>query len=69
MKPKTRELIMNEANEIIQDCSLKLQNEFEASRKKEREEAYRRRKQKINILSLLGIILFTGLIMCIANMF
>lgn len=69
MKPKTRELIMNEANEIIQDCSLKLQNEFEASRKKEREEAYRRRKQKINIISVLGFILFAGLIMCIANMF
>lgn len=69
MKNKTRELIMNEANEIIQDCSLKLQNEYDANRKKEREEAYRRRKQKINILSIVGFILFTFLIACIINMF
>ena len=69
MKTKTRELIMNEANEIIQDCSLKLQNEYDANRKKEREEAYRRRKQKINILSIVGFILFTFLIACIINMF
>lgn len=69
MKVKTREILMLEANEIIQDCSLKLQNEYDASIKREREEAYRKRKQKINILSILGFILFTSLIVGAVNMF
>lgn len=69
MKVKTREILMLEANEIIQNCSLKLQSEYDENRRKEREEAYRKRKQKINILSLLGFVLFTSLIISIVNMF
>ena len=69
MKVKTREILMLEANEIINDCSLKLQSEYDENRRREREEAYKRRKQKMNLISILGFILFTGLIVSIVSVF
>jgi len=56
---KTREILMTEANEIIQDCSVKLQKEYEANCRRQREEAYRKRRQKNNFLAITGITLFT----------
>ena len=48
IKNKTKEILMVEANEIIQDCSIKLQNEIESKRRKEREEETRKKRRKAN---------------------
>lgn len=59
LKNKTKEILMVEAKEIIKDCSMKLQNEYEAKRRAEREAEARRKRQKVNLLTLAGFVLFT----------
>lgn len=59
IKNKTKDILMLEAKEIINDCSLKLQNEYEAKNRAEREKIYKKRRQKANLMALSGFILFT----------
>lgn len=69
IKTKTREILMLEANEIIQDCSLKLQTEYEAKRRRERDEENKRRRQKANLSAIIGFILFTSSILFLVQCF
>lgn len=69
IKTKTREILITEANEIIQDCSVKLQNEYENIRRKEKEEVYQRRKKRTNFIAVVGMIFFTFLISLIVKIF
>lgn len=59
LKSKTKDILMIEAKEIINDCSAKLQNEYDERRKAEREANDKRKRQKVNLLTLFGFILFT----------
>ena len=68
IKQKTKEILMIEANEIINDCSNKLQSEYDNLRKAEREAVNKRRRQKINLISIGGFILFTISIILLARM-
>ena len=56
---KTREILIGEANEIINNCSKKLECEYEEFSKKEREKEIKRKKQKSNLIATFGILLFT----------
>lgn len=68
IKQKTREILMIEANEIINDCSNKLQSEYDNLRKAEREAVNKKRRKKINLISIGGFILFTISIILLARM-
>lgn len=59
IKSKTKEILMTEAKEIINDCSLKLQDEQNEMRKREREETMRKRRRKTNLLALACFLFFT----------
>lgn len=65
---KTKEILMLEANEIIQDCSIKLQSEYDAIRKAEREKQNRKQRIKMNILTIAGFALFTFAIVLLVNL-
>jgi len=67
IKNKTKEILMLEAKEIINDCTLKLQNEYEIERKKEREIENKRKRQKANVVALGGFLLFTISIILLVN--
>lgn len=67
IKAKTKEILMTEAQEIIQDCSSKLQSEREEKRKREREEANQRQRRKANWMALVGFLLFTASIIFLAR--
>lgn len=67
LKAKTKEILMVEANEIIKDCSIKLQNELDNKRRKEREEETRKRRKKANLLALAGFAAFTIAIVFFVN--
>lgn len=67
IKNKTKEILMIEAKEIINDCSNKLQNEYEKKCKEEREVIYKRRRKKVNLLASIGFVLFTCVIIMLAN--
>ena len=68
IKNKTKEVLMIEAKEIINDCSVKLQKEYETKRREENEREYKRRKQKVNLITIAGFILFTITIALMSNM-
>lgn len=68
IKNKTKEILMIEAKEIINDCSIKLQKEYETKRREENEREYKRRKQKVNLITITGFILFTITIALMSNM-
>ena len=59
IKEKTREILMLEANEIIQDCSMKLHDEFEIKKRREKEIEARKKRQKANFMAIIGFVLFT----------
>ena len=59
IKNKTKEILMLEAKEIIDDCSAKLQKEREEIRKIEREIENKKRRQKANMMAISGFALFT----------
>ncbi len=66
IKTKTREILMVEANEIIKDCSIKLQDELENKKRKEREEETRKKRKKANLLALASFLLFTtAIVFCV----
>lgn len=67
IRQKTKEILMVEAKELINDCSNKLQNEYDTLRKAERDAVNKRRRQKINIISICGFVLFTGLIILLGK--
>ena len=66
-KTKTQDIIMLETKELINDCNVKLQAEYETKRMIEKEKEYKRKKQKVNLLALLGFALFTLAIVLIVN--
>ena len=68
IKNKTKEILMVEAKEIINDCSVKLQKEYDDRKKEEREAEYKKRKQKVNLLTLAGFLLFTIAIALLTKM-
>lgn len=68
IKNKTKEILMVEAKEIIDDCSMKLQAEYETKRRAEREAENRKRRQKMNLLTLAGFALFTISIILLVKM-
>lgn len=68
IKSKTKEILMLEAKEIINDCSIKLQNEYDIQRRKEREILNKKRQQKANLLAIFGFVLFTLSIVFLVNM-
>lgn len=69
IKSKTQEILMIEAKEIINDCSMKLQDEREAAKRRANREAENKRKrQKINLLTLAGFALFTISIILLTSM-
>lgn len=68
IKDKTKEILMLEAKEIINDCSEKIQKERDEIRKIEREIENKRRRQKANLMALSGFILFTIAIILICQM-
>lgn len=59
IKNKTKEILMMEAKELIKDCSNKLQSEYEVLRKEQRDAEYKRKRQKMNFITLAGFALFT----------
>lgn len=67
IKNKTKEILMIEANELIEDYGAKLKAECEARQIAERNEENRKKRLRTNILSILGIILFTTLIVLIVT--
>ena len=67
IKNKTKEILMIEANELIEDYGAKLKVECEARQIAERNEENRKKRLRTNILSILGIILFTTLIVLIVT--
>lgn len=68
IKNKTKEILMVEAKEIIDDCSMKLQAEYEMKRRAEREAENRKKRQKMNLLTLAGFALFTISIILLVKM-
>ena len=68
IKNKTKEILMLEAKEIINDCGVKLQTEYDARKKEERDAEYKRKKQKINLLTVAGFVLFTIAIVLMVNL-
>ena len=68
IKNKTREILMLEAKEIIEDCTTKIQNERDAKVKIERERENKRRRQRVNLMALAGFTLFTIAIVLLCSM-
>lgn len=68
IKSKTREILMLEAKEIIDDCSTKLENERDEKRKMERALENKKRRQKANLMALAGFTLFTIAIILLSSM-
>lgn len=68
IKAKTKEILMAEANEIISDCSIKLQSEYDAVKKAQRDAEDKKRRLKMNILTIMGFALFTFSIVLLVNM-
>ncbi|MBO5141724.1 MAG: hypothetical protein J6C46_01770 [Clostridia bacterium] len=68
IKNKTKDILMVEAKEIINDCSVKLQTEYDDRKRAEREEENKKKRQKMNLLTVAGFMLFTIAIVLITNM-
>ena len=51
IKDKTKELLMAEAKEIIDDCSMKLQAEYDMKKLAERRALDRKKRIKVNIIA------------------
>lgn len=62
IKTKTKEILMVEANDIIRDCSMKLQNEIDNDKKRKREEESKKKRIKTNLVTVLGFVIFATII-------
>lgn len=56
IKSKNKEIIMSEVNEIIKDCSNKLEIEYETAKANERNERNKLKKIKVNVITTAIII-------------
>lgn len=65
---KTEEILKIEANELINQCSSKLQDEYLMKLKEQRDLDNKRKRQKINIITVLTFLLFTSIIVLISSL-
>ncbi len=69
IKNKTKDLLMIEANDIIEDCSMRLQKELDIKRKTEREEKDKKKRQRTNLIAIAAVLTVVGILFFFAKMF